>query len=116
MAMITSHVLDSISGSHAAGIRCQLYRLQKDAAPELVFDLKADAEGRISEEVEVEHATRDAEFELVFHSEAYFEMCSISADTVVEKIVIRFAITDDHKRYHMPIMISPHACSAWWSS
>jgi len=105
-----------MSGSHAAGIRCQLFRYYKDAAPELVFDRKTDAEGRLSEEVEVENATRDATYELVFHSEAYFEMSSISVDTVVETIVIRFAITDDHKRYHIPIMISPHSYSAWWSS
>ena len=37
-------------------------------------------------------------------------------DNVVATIVIRFAITDNHKRYHLPVMLSPHSYSAWWSS
>ena len=116
MATISSHVLDSVLGTHASGIRCQLYRRFPDAPSELVFDVKADQEGRISEEVEVEKATREAEYELVFHNGAYFEMQSSSFDTVVDTIVIRFAITDNHKHYHLPVMLSPHSYSAWWSN
>ncbi len=116
MATVSSHVLDSVRGTHAAGIRCQLYRRLRDAPSELVFDVKADTEGRISEEVEVEKATRDAEYELVFHNGAYFSMQSSRFDTVVETIVIRFVITDNHKRYHLPVMMSPHSYSTWWSS
>ena len=74
MATVSSHVLDSVRGTHASGIRVQLYRRFVDAPSELVFDRKADPEGRVSEEVEVEKATREAEYELVFHNGAYFEM------------------------------------------
>ena len=115
MATVSSHILDSVSGDHATGIRCQLYKLGPQAERELVFDVKADQEGRIVEEVEVENATRDAEFELVFHSEAYFEMHSINANSMVEFIVIRFNMNDAHKRYHLPVMLSPHSYSTWWS-
>lgn len=115
MATVSSHVLDSVNGTHAAGIRCQLFRLDEEGGREMVFDLKADQEGRITEEVEVENATRDAEYELVFHSEAYFELQSINANTMVETIVIRFNMNDAHKRYHLPVMLSPHSYSTWWS-
>ena len=115
MATVTSHILDSVHGTHATGIRCQLFRLEQEGGRELVFDVKADQEGRIHEEIEVENATRDAEFELVFHSETYFEMHSISVDSMVETVVIRFNMNDAHKRYHLPLMLSPHSYSAWWS-
>lgn len=115
MATVASHVLDSVRGTHATGIRCQLFRLDKDSGRELVFDVKADQEGRISEEVEVENANRDAQFELVFHSEAYFSMQAINTATMVETIVVRFVMTNAHKRYHLPVMLSPHAYSVWWS-
>jgi 5-hydroxyisourate hydrolase len=98
MATVSSHILDSVSGNHATGIRCQLF------------------EGRISESVEIEKANRDAKFELVIHNAAYFSMQSIDDDSMVETIVIRFAMTDSHKRYHLPVMLSPHSYSTWWSS
>jgi 5-hydroxyisourate hydrolase len=116
MATVSSHILDSVSGNHATGVRCQLFQLNKESEPQLVFDVKADDEGRISESVEIEKANRDAEFELVIHNEAYFSMQSIDNDTMVETIVIRFAMTDSHKAYHLPVMLAPHSYSVWWSS
>ena len=116
MATVSSHILDSVSGDHATGIRCQLFQLSKESDRQLVFDVKADDEGRISESVEIEKADRDAEFELVIHSAAYFRMQSIEEDSMVETIVIRFVMPDSHKRYHMPVMLSPHSYSTWWSS
>ena len=116
MATVSSHILDSVSGDHATGIRCQLFRLSKESDRLLVFDVKADDEGRISESVEIEKANRDAKFELVIHNAAYFSMQSIDDDSMVETIVIRFVMTDSHKRYHMPVMLSPHSYSTWWSS
>lgn len=116
MATVSSHILDSVSGDHATGIRCQLFRLNKESDRQLVFDVKADDEGRISESVEIEKANRDAKFELVIHNAAYFSMQSIDDDSMVETIVIRFAMNDKHKRYHLPVMLSPHSYSTWWSS
>ncbi len=49
MAVVSSHILDSVSGGSAAGIRCELFRLQADSSKQVVFDVIADAEGRISE-------------------------------------------------------------------
>ena len=115
MATVSSHILDSISGTHATGIRCQLFQLHQESDRELMFDVKADQEGRFMEEVEVENATRDSEFELVLHSEAYFELHSINTGSMVETIVIRFNMNDAHKRYHLPVMLSPHSYSIWWS-
>ena len=116
MATVSSHILDSVSGDHATGVRCQLFQLKEETERQLVFDVKADDEGRISETVEIEKANRDAKFELVIHSAAYFSMHSINNDSIVETIVIRFAMTDSHKRYHLPVMLSPHSYSTWWSS
>lgn len=116
MATVSSHILDSFSGVHATGIRCQLFQLNKENYRKLVFDTKADDEGRISEPVEIEKADRDAEFELVLHNAAYFSMQSIDDDSIVKTIVIRFAMPDSHKNYHMPVMLSPHSYSTWWSS
>ena len=72
MATVSSHILDSVSGKSAAGIRCQLFRIAGDAARQAVFDIFADAEGRISETVAIDDSNIGGEFELVMHAADYF--------------------------------------------
>jgi 5-hydroxyisourate hydrolase len=115
MATVSSHILDSVSGRSAAGIRCQLYRIDDNEARQLVFDVSADTEGRIAERVEINAANRGGEFELVFHGSSYFSGQSVNADSMVRNVVIRFFMDDDQKRYHLPVMLSPHSYSTWWS-
>ena len=115
MATVSSHILDSVSGRSARGIRCQLFQLGGETSARLVFDVVADDEGRISENVEVDDSVRGREFELVFHGRDYFAAQSLAADSMVKTVVIRFVMDDDAKRYHLPLMLSPHSYSTWWS-
>ena len=110
MATISSHILDSIKGTHAAGIRCQLKRLAPGA--EVLFDVNADHEGRINETLHLEADQLGGEFELVIHAAEYFQLDA----ALVPVVVIRFVIRDAQRRYHLPVMLSPHACSTWWSA
>ena len=114
MAIVSSHILDSVTGSHAAGIRCQLYILGA-AEREMVFDVVADDEGRISETVDIDSSNRGSEFELVFQGADYFNARSVGTESMVKTVVIRFTMAED-KRYHLPVMLSPHSYSTWWSS
>ena len=115
MATVSSHILDSVSGKSAVGIRVQLFRLD-GTDRRLLFDVAADGEGRIAENVEIDDANSGAEFELVFHGSDYFAAQSLAADSMVRSVVIRFSINDDQKRYHLPVMLSPHSYATWWSS
>ena len=110
MAIISSHILDSLSGKSAAGIRCQLSRLVDDVRQPL-FDVFADTEGRINETLAVDAEDLGSEFELVMHAADYFG----ATDALVTCVVIRFVIDDDSRRYHMPVMLAPHSYSTWWS-
>ena len=111
MATISSHILDSVSGKSAAGIRCQLVQLTPVEQKQVVFDVIADHEGRISETLVIEEISLGDEYELVMHAAEYF-----GVDTaVVPVVVIRFIINDAERRYHLPVMLSPHSYSTWWS-
>jgi len=114
MATVSSHILDSVAGTHAAGVRCQLFQLGETR--QLLFDIEADDQGRIAESVELDESNRGAEFELVVHGADYFARRSLAAASVVRCIVIRFVMDDDTKRYHLPVMLAPHSSSTWWSS
>ena len=113
MATVSSHILDSVSGTHAVGIRCQLFQLGEPRR--LLFDVEANEEGRIVEEVVLDAESSGGEFELVFHGAAYFAGRSLATDSIVATVVLRFAMPDDTKRYHLPVMLSPHSYSTWWS-
>ena len=114
MPTISSHILDSITGSSAVGIRVQLFKLNTIKQPELIFDTLSDNEGRISELVDV-HAQQ--EFELVFDSAAYFEMFHKNIDfrQNMSTVVTRFTLTDRTDRFHIPLVLSPHSYTLWWS-
>ena len=111
MAVVSSHILDSVSGGSAVGIRCELFQLQADSSKQVVFDVIADDEGRISETVDLDNDNPDCEFELVMHAADYFGREA----AVVRTVVIRFVIDDGDRRYHMPVMLAPHSYSTWWS-
>ena len=110
MATVSSHILDSVTGKSAAGIRCQLFRLSGDTR-QTVFDVYADAEGRIGETVDMDTDDPGSEFELVMHAAEYFN----ADNATISCVVIRFSIDDANRRYHMPVMLAPHSYSTWWS-
>ena len=113
MATISSHVLDSLHGSHAAGIRCVLQRIDGDVRVP-VFDVVADHEGRIQQDIELVADGGADEFELVLHAADYFACKGVDAAGSMRVVVLRF-IVDRERRYHLPVMLAPHSYSTWWS-
>jgi len=117
MAIVSSHILDSMSGVAAAGIRARLLHLDRADRDAVVFDVRTDREGRIAETIHACDWDKSAEYELVFHCGDYF---SASAEThrvsPTDTIVLRLAMPVFNKRYHMPVMLSPHSYAVWWSA
>ncbi len=117
MATVSSHILDSTRGTSAAGIRVQLFRLHAGGKA-LVFDVSADDEGRVSQTVDTDALPADTEFELVFHGADYFAASrrERTRATALKTVVLRFSVSEDERRYHMPVMLSPHSYSVWSSA
>jgi len=115
MATVSSHILDSVNGKSAVGIRSQLFQLVGDTERQLIFDVVADQEGRVAETVVIDDANSGCEFELVFHGSEYFSSQGQDAGSMVKTVVLRFVMNDEQERYHMPVMLSPHSYSTWWS-
>ncbi len=116
IAAVSSHILDSVTGGSAAGIRARLFHCDAGGGKTLVFDVFADTEGRICESVEADNA--GGEYELVLHSADYFSGAvskNMNERSIVESVVIRFVIPAPGMRCHIPVMLSPHSYSVWWS-
>lgn len=115
MALITSHTLNGVFGSHAGGIRVQLVAVAAGAAP--LFDTEMDAGGRLSQTVSPDLIDPDVSYDLVFFVGAYWKAWMPVADMkhINEQIVIRFSMPDKEGHYHMPVILNPHAYSVWMS-
>ncbi len=118
MATISSHVLDSIIGDHAKQIRIEFFRTSADGERTQLFNVIANDEGRIREEVEVSESDHGAKYELVFQSAEYFDNQpgTPPSGQIMPEIVVRFLIPDPAGKIHIPLMLSPHQYSTWWSA
>ena len=117
MVKISSHILDAVHGCSASGIRVSCHRLSKDQKAEQVFEVKANEEGRIVEEIDFISSGENS-FELVFYSDEYFREKlgeSYGGRQIVSEVVIRLVFPDPEIRYHVPVIIGPHSNTFWWS-
>jgi len=113
MAVVSSHTLNSVDGSHAGGIAVRLVNLDTGAT---VFDTAMDDGGRLAEEV----ADPDpkARYEMVFQTGAYWQgrVAQAHGVRIMDEIVVRFAMPERDGRYHIPLILSPHGYSLWSST
>ena len=115
MAIISTHILDSVSGNSAKNVRVQLFRLLEDCTKELVFDSLTNKEGRLYETFESGGAKTE-EFELIFHSGEYLKKKKLLEENpLMDSVVIRLNVSNFNRKYHIPILIAPHNYTVWWS-
>jgi len=98
----------------------ECYQRCKTGGASLLFDVVASAEGRISETIVVDSADsadRNDDYELVFHSADYYKSMQLPDDgfQILKTIVVRIELPDPNEKYHLPVMLSPHSYSVWWS-
>ena len=117
MSVLSSHILNAVNGKSASGVRVQLFRLISESEKEIVFDIVSDEQGRLAETVEILDSDSAQPFEMILHAHQYFvESRQISDVTQhMEQVVIRFTMIKREPRYHIPVVLSPHSYTVWWS-
>jgi 5-hydroxyisourate hydrolase len=115
MAVITSHALNSLDGTHAGGITAILTRIGVDEKQ--LFLTQTDKGGRLSQSVNLGAAAPDAIYQLVFETGPYWEnrLGSAAMGGITKQIVLRFQMSDPEGSYHMPVILSPNGYSTWMS-
>ena len=110
MATISSHLLNSVDGTHANGIKVTIYQIDFSGEKKIFFETETDEGGRILKDFELSNNDCECEYEMVCKTADYF-----SEKKVVSEIIIKFKMEDPKKKYHLPIIISPNGYSIWWS-
>ena len=110
MATISSHLLNSVDGTHANGVKVTIYQINSSGEKKIFFETETDEGGRILKDFELSNNDCICEYEMVCKTADYF-----SEKKVVSEIIIKFKMEDPKKKYHLPIIISPNGYSIWWS-
>ena len=114
---LTTHVLDTMSGSPGAGIVVDLFRLD-GAVRQPLQRLTTDADGRTPMPLLEGANVLPGSYELLFHVGAYFRDhgVALSEPAFLDQVPVRFGIADPARHYHVPLLVSPYGYSTYRGS
>ena len=115
---LSTHVLDTMHGSPAAGMQVELYRVAGTTAT-LVKRLVLNADGRtpggpLYGDGELQVGT----YRLVFDVAAYFQAKGVALPqpNFLDRVTLDFGVADAAQHYHVPLLVSPWSYSTYRGS
>jgi hydroxyisourate hydrolase len=118
MAGLTTHVLDTVHGRPAAGVRLELFELGASGERGRVVETRTNADGRTDAPLIPADKARIGRFELLFYIGDYFHGTSVAvADPpFLDVVPIRFSVADVSAHYHVPLVATPWSYSTYRGS
>ena len=108
MNSLTTHVLDTMRGCPAAGMKIELWSLDQS---KLLTTVETNADGRTESPLLAEDEMTAGNFELIFFVGDYF-----GERRFLDRVPVRFVISDAAAKYHVPLLVSPWAYSTYRGS
>jgi len=115
---LSTHVLDTMHGCPAAGMRVALYTTQ-EAQAFLVKSFILNSDGRNPEGMLYDHASlRQGTYRLVFDVSAYFKAKGVvlPEPNFLSLVSLDFGVAKVEERYHVPLLVSPWSYSTYRGS
>jgi len=114
---LSTHVLDTVSGRPAAGVKIVLEELGASAEG-LLKETVTNADGRTDAPLLGGGPLRIGTYEIAFHIGAYFaaQAVTTSRPPFLDVVPIRFAIAEPEAHYHVPLLASLWAYSTYRGS
>ncbi len=118
MGHLSTHVLDTMHGCPAAGMKVRLQRMHGEGI-ELLRDVTLNADGR-SDGGPLLDATAMAagRYRLVFEVAPYFRARGVALPepAFLDLVSLDFGIADASGSYHVPLLVSPWSYSTYRGS
>ncbi len=117
MGKLTTHVLDTMNGCPAAGMRVRLYSLAGGSAA-LIKELTLNQDGRADAPLLQGESLRAGAYRLVFDVAPYFRGLGIALPDppFLDAVPLDFGLADTAVHYHVPLLASPWAYSTYRGS
>jgi 5-hydroxyisourate hydrolase len=106
MNSLTTHVLDTMNGRPAAGMKIELWSSGK-----LLKTVDTNVDGRTDLPLLSGPEFAAGNYELVFFVGDYF-----GERRFLDRVPVRFSIDDAKSKYHVPLLVSPWAYSTYRGS
>ena len=115
MGKLTTHILDTAHGTPAAGVFVELYRR---SSGERIASARSNDDGRCDRPLLEGADFRRGEYELLFHVGDYFRALNVPVPepAFLDRVVVRFGISDEAAHYHVPLLVSPWSYSTYRGS
>jgi 5-hydroxyisourate hydrolase len=107
MTSLSTHVLDLEAGTPAEGLRVALFR-----GHDRLADGQTSANGRIAE---LGHALDAGSYRLEFDVAAYLKAKGRAAP-FLQRVSLEFVIDGSQPHYHVPLLMTPYACTSYRGS
>ena len=122
----STHVLDGTAGTHAEGVPVTVAARLPSGERRVLFRGETGSDGRIRAELATpipgspgSPAVCEAVFEIGIYYCARGDTRTAEGregtGVQVTELVFRMRIPRECRRFHLPVILSPHASSAWWS-
>ena len=108
MNSLTTHVLDIMRGIPAAGMKIELWLLEPS---KLLKSVQTNVDGRVDSALLAGEELRSGSYELLFFVGDYF-----GERQFLDRVPVRFLISDPSAKYHIPLLVSPWAYSTYRGS
>ena len=114
---LSTHVLDTLSGMPAAGMRVALYEVGASARG-LLIETATNSDGRTDAPLMADAPLRIGTYELQFHAGDYFKArnTALAEPPFLDVVPIRFSIADAEGHYHVPLLLTPWSYSTYRGS
>lgn len=118
MGRLTTHVLDIANGCPAAGMSMTLYRVGIDAAAQLLSSVRLNACGRTDSPLLEGGRSFAGQYRLVFFVGEYFRDrgTQLPSPPFLDRVQIDVGLAEADGNYHVPLLVSPWAFSAYRGS
>ena len=112
---LTTHVLDTYSGKPGKNIKVDLYIVSKKRKK--ITSIVLNKDGRSHMPLIKGSEFQKGEYELVFHIGDYFKkITKLPTTPFLNKVTIRFGISNPNEHYHVPLLVSPWSYSTYRGS
>ncbi|OYU46770.1 MAG: hydroxyisourate hydrolase [Burkholderiales bacterium PBB4] len=115
---LSTHVLDTMHGTPAAGMRVALYRVEP-AAASLLQEWVLNSDGRPPQGMLIAHADLQVgRYRLVFAVAAYFKALGVPLPEpqFLGDVTLDFGVAHPDQHYHVPLLVSPWSYSTYRGS
>lgn len=115
---LSTHVLDTMHGTPAAGMQVALYTTEGEKAT-LVKQFMLNEDGRNPDGLLYDSASlRSGTYRLVFDVAAYFKSRGVALPqpSFLDKVSVDFGVAHTNEHYHVPLLVSPWSYSTYRGS